>query len=699
MSEFYFDYKCMPMSSFSDEDKGDKALDFYLYQDYGGTDTDMCAQVYIPREMQKKFCGVRLYHTVNGVEVPDIGTLDNSRFIPMNPGVLKSAEYCVSSDNCVYIRGNGELSGSGVIAFIDGKDILALPKPENAYKYVINYSEKETISYRIIERKNKLTVQVIYPLIRSKIVLNVVRKRGAKPVLIQDCGNPENIVKKDREKVRIELEPNGRVKDAVKEEIDVDGANKNDFRLIFEDPENSRYYILVDESDNTLEDKEKRREEFRNRDNIVKSEKKCPYCGNPLKIDEKYKKGKTEIITCKGEHIEKAIVAGNLQGCRTIVCGEDLQTISNPAYDNIKGTINKRSKRADEGGMIPVNNLIIPEGYDKLPSMNITLVGMTMSGKTIFLASLYNMINGGADKGVYSDPFVLNEIVKKFDRKKGRAEEVKFLNLKVDDDSVQIGEDCEISRRSPRQLYKTRYTMSVGGDVESFTDPKELAKLDWHPIGFKMGNLGFIYFYDVPGEKFNQDSMDKIRSVGLADCLIAVIDGAKEGGASAALSELSAAMGRLKTSTSRAQDFKNMPIAIVFTKYDLRLKDYIPDDNPVSVGKCFDDNCHVVREDIISLLPKNGVYTGSDLERHIDCSSYEIEHFLKSASSESAQILNSIKNDFRNIKYFACSALGSNKCLNSATGDNRKEVLFKPRRLRMELPIIWLMYQKGLIKR
>ena len=71
---------------------------------------------------------------------------------------------------------NGELSGSGVIAFIDGADRNAAPKVENAYKYVINYAKKETISYRIVEQKNRIKIQVIYPLIRSDMVLQVIKK-------------------------------------------------------------------------------------------------------------------------------------------------------------------------------------------------------------------------------------------------------------------------------------------------------------------------------------------------------------------------------------------------------------------------------------------------------------------------------------------------------------------------------------------
>lgn len=43
MSEFYFDYKCIAMNSTITSPKGaDKALDFYLFQDYDNNDGAMC---------------------------------------------------------------------------------------------------------------------------------------------------------------------------------------------------------------------------------------------------------------------------------------------------------------------------------------------------------------------------------------------------------------------------------------------------------------------------------------------------------------------------------------------------------------------------------------------------------------------------------------------------------------------------------
>lgn len=700
MSEFYFDYKCISMNSRAQGAGGtDKALDFYLFQDYDNNEGSMCIQVYIPRELQGKYCGARVYSLPDGVDLPDFLNEADSEFIPCGTAAgIGTESYNISDDNCIFIRAkNGQLSGSGVIAFIEGNDRNAAPKVENAYKYVVNYSRKETISYRIIERKNSIQVQVIYPLIRNNIVLNVIKKEGAKPVLIRDRTGADKLLVTDKGPATITLKANGRVLDAVKVSFPAERTNGTDFRLVFNDLTNNKFYLLVDESDYTIEDKSFRVREFRNRHKLADVIRKCPYCGRPMAALPQHKRNQSQICTCSGSILlddDKGIFDPKLTGRQTVVCGANLPKLSNPDY--VEG------QSADEDGYIPVNNLIIPEGYSKLPSMNVVVAGFTRSGKTIFLSSLFNMKDGGSSKGIYSDPFILNRILNVFDRPKKReknAEEVRFDNVQISGNRATLSYDCERLRSSSMENIKRRYVISVGGRVESFTDRKEAFRLSWHPVGFRMGKLGFIYFYDIPGEMFESSSTEKVRSVDMADCFLAVIDGAKDKGAKCALDDLHKALKRIDELSTAKLNMAEMPIAIVFTKHDLKLTDYVHEGDKEGLKGCFDENCHVVREDMLGMMPENGVYEGSELERHIDCSSYELEHFLKSVGDmESEALLTDIKNRYKNIKFFTCSALGTDDCLDEADDDTKK-VLFRPRRLRMELPIIWLMYQKGLIKR
>ena len=79
------------------------------------------------------------------------------------------------------------------------------------------------------------------------------------------------------------------------------------------------------------------------------------------------------------------------------------------------------------------------------------------------------------------------------------------------------------------------------------------------------------------------------------------------------------------------------------------------------------------------------------MEKHIDFSSYEIEHYLSSIGQ--SNFVEIMKN-YSYMRYFAASALGSDDCY-----DANNILLYHERPSRLELPVIWLMYQMGLTKR
>ena len=684
MSEFFFDYKCIAMGEMVTGKPNDKALDFYLFQDYDEEGSTMCAQIYIPKSMQEKYVAAKVYYSLNDIRFPDIADGDLKPTIwycNKNSGKRNSEAHFIDSDNSIFIKSkNGELSGCGVIAFVESEDEDETPKVHNCYKFVINYSKKETISYRIVESKGSINVQVIYPLIRNKIKLCVVQKKGSKPVLVKDRENETRKLDSKNDRLSFELKANGRVEDVFKASFKVEDASKYDYRIAFCNPSDSRHYLLVDESDFTMEDKARRRKERKIKNKISLNAAKCPYCGRTLVPVGKYKKGQTLIVGCDGQVISTSTDDVKLSGKLTVVCSSDLVKQSNP------GGVDK--------SYIEVNKLILPDGYADKPSMNLVVAGFPKSGKTIYLSSLFNMQDGGTARGIESFPFILNKIVSVYDKKRGgqkTVEEIKFYNVD-DKNGYSFSDACERVRTSPREDIKKRYVMTVGGNVEGQTIKANAAKLSWHPIGYKLGNLGYAFFYDIPGEMFTRDNTIKVRALDMADCLLAVINGANE--IADPVGELLTTLERIPLLSKTKIDMKNMPIAIMFTKHDLKLADYL--DNAEDVEYCFDENCHLVRENIIELFPKNGVYEGSVLERHIDCSSYELEHYLKARDIDGK--FARLKENYKNIKFFTCSALGSDACLGKPV-DGTKEVLFKPRRLRVELPIIWLMYKKGLIKR
>ena len=667
MSEFYFDYKCVPMGK---KDSGnDRALDFFLYQNYS-INGDMAVQVRIPREMQKKYSGVKIYNQTGAVETPeDIGGLDYE-YIPCEKDG-QPHEYLISDENCIIIKGDeGELSGRGVLAFVKSPD--QEPLIEDTYRYSINYTKKDMIFYKVIEQKNWLSVQICYNILRKDMHLAMVRKSGSKPILVKDY-TPDKYEKDGDKTIIITLPAKSKKNNRVSKLLKTNRINMDDFRLTFVDPADSLYYMLVDDSDFTYEDKSDRRTEINTRvpknDNSVHY---CPYCGNEIKINKEHRPG--TIATCSGEILDVK-VPKQLEGRRVTVCGADLVEDSNKE--------------------IPVNRLILPEGCTSQPSMNVVVAGHPESGKTIFLSSLFNM-KGKGDEHIFSNAQILSKIAEAYGKKKDRAvTQVRYDNIEIQGGSGVLSDRCERMRTESPGRYLMRYLMNVGGSIESHTKGVEAEAMSWHPIGFRVGSLGFVHFYDVPGEIFTNVFSGKVRSMDMADCFIAVIDGDKP--PEVALSNTKNSLDRIKSLSGKNIDFKTIPIAIVLTKHDLRLTDCNEDDQ-ISQANCFDPNCHVTIEDMTALMSGSKRYHNSEIELHIERSNYEMMHFLKSGSSESAEFYDEIKKTYGNIKFFTCSALGKKDSLSESEREI-KEVLYKPRRLRMELPIIWLMYQKGLIRR
>ena len=665
MSEFYFDYKCVPMGK---KDSGnDRALEFYLYQN-NGINGDMAVRVRIPKEMQKRYSGVRIYNQVGAVDTPeDLEALEYEYVSCENEG--QANEYLISDGNCITIEGDrGEISGRGVLAFVRSRD--QEPLIEDTFRYSINYTKKDMIFYKIIEQEHWLTVQICYNILRKDMQLAVVRKSGSKPLLVKDYS--EDRYEKDGDKtVIITLHAKSKKNNRVSRILRTDRISGDDFRLTFVDPDDSLYYMLVDDSDFTIEDKKKyRRREINTRvPNNDTSVHHCPYCGKEIVMNKEHRPG--TIATCTGELLT-AKVPKQLEGKRVTVCGIDLIEESNKE--------------------IPVNRLILPEGCAYQPSMNVVVAGYPGSGKTIFLSSLFNMTGKGNEQ-ITANPQILSRIAEVYGKKRDRAvTQVRYYNIETKGDSSELSERCEMMRIDSPGRYLRRYLMNVGGNIESHTVRSEVNSLSWHPIGFRVGSLGFVHFYDVPGEVYEEYS-GNVRSMDVADCFIAVVDWGETPGD--ALSNLENSLKRIKSLANENIDFKTIPIAIVFTKQDLRLIDY--NNDPMDRANCFDPNCHVTIEDMTALMSGSRRYHNSEVELHIERSSYEVMHYLKSVTGSDDKYIE-LKQTYGNIRFFTCSALGKDDSLSKTEGEI-KEVFYKPRPLRMELPIIWLMYQKGLIRR
>ena len=432
MSEFYFDYQCIAMNGgASDAAATDKALRFYLFQDYDSKAHEMCVQVYVPRDMQDRYCGARIYFSPNGIDLPDLKD-KTFEFVPMSREDQRSDSYYIRDNNSVFIKGRGgTLSGSGIIAFVrsDGmhRPWEIMPREEDSYKFVVNYAKKDIISYVIEEHKSLLYVKVIYPLIRRDIALRVVWNGGSKPMLIGDREKEENILKNDKgEPFEIVLKARGRTEDFERELLPLGGvkADKADFRLVFADEAESSYYLLADESDYTLEDRAARKKELGRERKERSASRRCPYCGRNIVVLSNSTKG-VDVRGCDGWQIASKSSDSRLRDRRVLACNADLVAAS-----------------TDDAGVVwfPAEHPVIPDGYLSLPSMNVVVAGPTGSGKTIFLSSVMN-IRAGEGNVVKADPFILQQIANTFDRTRGdkTVSEVAFDNIVIDKNRQRHG--------------------------------------------------------------------------------------------------------------------------------------------------------------------------------------------------------------------------------------------------------------------
>ena len=662
MTEYYFRSTCIvrrePL-----ENKG-REIDLKLFQDYRNNG-EYCVQVVVT-PWPKKYGGVRWLHIAYGLDVPQpiafthdlVNTPGKSEYI-RKADIEKDGSFFITNTQ-QNMGGNKILSGVGLFAFVEKED--SVPKLEDTYVYAINFGEKQKIIYNIEKYERKIRVEINYPLLRSKLDLSVSVSNKGKP--LEAAKNSKFI------NASIQLEAGKLNKFSTIIPTDTAG---NDYRLHFVDPSDSEYYLLVDESKESTEERVTARgkELFNNKRyfNEHTNTSKCPYCFNPLKVPDETDKTKRKAYGCDGTPlnvppdtpIEQYMIKTNRT--RLIYCNREY----------------RKPELIEE--LKDYGRFIIPADYHMKLSMNVAIIGDSYSGKSVIMSTIIgaSVISRAEGRGytIQAMSYILNSIINKLDKRKSTVEMLSLDRVDFSSDkTVQIVRDS-ISQKN-NEMVENQYLVAVNKPLPESTPDSDLPLLSVHPFGFKLGDMGYAYFYDLPGESVMDSKAYNLRTVEHADCLIVIIDGYDKNSLKNAVVYTQNALE--KALKVRGESLYDIPIAIILSKFDNFIND-------------LDKNCHIVMEDMLKMLDEE-TFEGSDIARHINCSSYELEHYLK--SQDCARFLNTF-NNYKYLRFFAVSALGNEKCFQRI--DNKKFLLYRERSLRLELPLVWLMYQRGIIKK
>ena len=219
--------------------------------------------------------------------------------------------------------------------------------------------------------------------------------------------------------------------------------------------------------------------------------------------------------------------------------------------------------------------------------------------------------------------------------------------------------------------YSINYGINRSYPKPTTTSNENMSRL---PFVLEVEKDDYISFYDIAGEDAQKGSGEVTRIMSSDNmgvfCLINPTGSAKEDNKKV-----------FETLKSYLGEGKNCPIAIIVTKFD-------------TIEKYFGANSYCLRNDYFDLNDSTA-YEESYLEHCINMSSEEIRRYLEKE-------LPSFNFGSQNVKYFGVSAMSTSNALMHVSqktgGKEEKNYLnFKCSATRIELPLIWMMKQLGII--
>ena len=410
------------------------------------------------------------------------------------------------------------------------------------------------------------------------------------------------------------------------------------FRLVIKEKEMANFFVLVnkDERDSFKHDKiyyENRTDEH----------KLCPFCARPIVFN-----SHARYQYCDGTPLD---VSSNA----VIKLGAN-EVYKNAIFCN-RYLLNENN-----------NALLIPPAtYNKDKKTTfISILGKPSSGKSVFLSTLFGLQNGKKSNNLsYFGRFT------------------SLYHLSFDLSEITYLDKRNLKNKNIQLLKTSSQTMGVKGDEDYYEDFKINASTNGEFL--KTGtNVRFYPFIlttknkssslilkDIAGEDAEKENLDIDNDVQGKTVRIENSD--------AFLVFIAPDDKDFKDTVNRViKHAKNKPVAFVLTKFDKLMNDPEYDIN----NACLNDATY-------DMVDKSS-YSGSTLEKNIEQASCEVKEIMKEKVREFP--MQQVENSCKNAKFFAISSLGNEKCI---FGNNNIGFYTTPHRV--ELPLIWLLFQTGII--
>ncbi len=559
------------------------------------------------------------------------------------------------------------INGYGVIEFLKTNDECESANSTNRYFYRIDFRKKIFIEYEIVKLKKKLSIRLIDVPKSVKCNLHFKIAFSADPTYklehFLESKIESTINKINRRKCNFIIP----IKENELEKI----KHITNFYLVIDDEivENdgrnlklSDFFILVNNSKNACKKTKKRKfTTIEDKGGIY-----CPYCLDEINpsVAASARKKHEKFFYCNRKNDKFKAEKNGIIYSHLVVC---------------------EKYSGDEEKNVP---LVIPEEYfskerlfkKKNKNINISLLGVPDSGKTVFLSRLLGIEDGKNPNLEY-----LNKVFSRFDIR------FKLNNIQYISQNTSL-KDSNIFHMDnvASQHYNTLDDLTNGNDIEKysafkFDNSKE--KSNGYPAHTDTSNIFLpfilmspqanIVISDISGENAQKNitsdamKMQESRITKNSHAFIVIVSPNDEN------------LGEIWVKIDAYIKHKknsNIPIAVVLTKFD-------------SIDKSsFDKNCFCLRDDTFTM--SDGKYENSPLEDAINRSSGEIESYI--LEKNPGVLPEDYKQKYSNIKFFAISSIGE-VSMNSNNNECDSRLLFYGTPYRIELPLIWIFYLTQII--